>query len=215
MSSRRAKNVGGVDYRTAINILRNVTKDMVWDLTDHVRSVLAEALVAEALYMEDADTWLQRPRHPDFDVESPKTGRRVDAKAATLLNADLDGTGQVRTVEWDAGGRRLVAREATHLGLVILDPERTCLRFGVGSDSVLAGSGSVHGRVFLVPKPVVIQHARSIWSSRKARSSKGRFRYLRLDAVEPYEVAFAKRDGGGWMVKAADGTAVGASASST
>jgi hypothetical protein len=57
--------------------------------TDHVRSVLAEALVAEALYMEDADTWLQRPRHPDFDVESPKTGRRVDAQLDSVGNLGI------------------------------------------------------------------------------------------------------------------------------
>ncbi len=182
-----------------------------WNLTDHARGALAEALVAEALYMEDGDTRLHGPRHPSFDVESARTGRRVDAKAATLLDADLDGTGEVTAVEWDGGAPPLVAEEATHLGLVVLDLERTHLRLGAGSDSVLAGSASVHGRVFLVPKAVIIQHARPIWSKRKGQSSKGRFRYLRLDTVEMYEVAFTKRVGGGWTVKAVEGTVVGPS----
>lgn len=166
-----------------------------WDLTDHTRGALAEALVAEALYMEDADTWLHGPRHPGFDVESARTGRRVDAKAATLLDVDLDGTGEVTAVEWDGGASPLVAKEATHLGLVVLDPERTHLLLGAGSDSALSGSVSVHGRVFLVPEAVVTQHARPIWSKRNEQPSKGRFRYLRLDTVETYEVAFPKRVG--------------------
>jgi hypothetical protein len=87
-----------------------------WDLTDHTRGALAEALVAEALYLEDADTWLHSPRHPGFDVESVRTGRRVDAKAATLLDVDLDGTGEVTAVEWDGGASPLVAKEATISG---------------------------------------------------------------------------------------------------
>ena len=93
------------------------------------------------------------------------------------------------------GASPLVAKEATHLGLVVLDPERTHLLLGAGSDSALSGSVSVHGRVFLVPEAVVTQHARPIWSKRNEQPSKGRFRYLRLDTVETYEVAFPKRVG--------------------
>jgi hypothetical protein len=182
-----------------------------WNLTDHVRGVLAEALVAEALHIEGGDAKLQRPRYPSFDVESTRIGSRVDAKVATILDVDLDGTGAVTAVEWDGGAPPLIAEEATHLGLVVLDPDGTHLHLGAGSDSVLAGSVSVHGRVFLVPKVVVIQYARPIWATQKGQPSKGRFRYLRLDTVRKYEVEFTKRTGGGWTVKALEGTDAGPS----
>ena len=156
--------------------------------------------------MEDGYAEIQRPRYPGFEVESATSGRRVDAKAATLLDADLDGSGEVAAIEWDAGGPPLIAEEATHLGLVVLNLDGTHLLIGAGSDSVLAGSVSVHGRVFLVPKAVVIHHARPIWAKTKGQPSKGRFRYLRFDAVEGHEVAFTKRVGGGWTVKIITGT---------
>jgi hypothetical protein len=215
---RRRMEATGEKYNAARRALLRLLSRVVlasgdcWNVTEHIRSLFAEALVAEALYMEDAGTKIQRPRHPGFDVESVKTNRRVDAKTAALLDADLDGTGMVRVLEWDSGSRRLLAKEATHLGLVVLDEDRTHLLLGCGSDSVLAGSVSVHGRVFLVPKDVLTQHARPIWAKRKGRPSKGRFRYLRLHTVEEYELFFTKRDEGNWTVKTVEPTVIGPSA---
>lgn len=165
--------------------------DKYWNLKAHVRGALSEALVAEAIHQKFSDAVLHSPRHPEYDVESVSGDLRVDAKVASILEADLDGSGQVSAIEWDAGGRADVLHaSATHLGLVALDDELTSLELGAGATTILRGSVEAHGRVFLVPKDLARIESIPIWSVRNGRPSKGRFRYLRLRTVEPYEVEF-------------------------
>ncbi|MFB8762723.1 hypothetical protein [Nocardiopsis alba] len=160
-----------------------------WDLMAHVRGALSEALVAEAVYQRHSDAVLYAPRHPGYDVSSAEGELRVDAKAASLLDVDLTGTGEVAAVEWDAGSRDAVLHEsATHLGLAVLDDSLTTLKLYAGEDVVLRGEVAAQGRVFLVPGPVVRAEACPIWSTRHGRPSRGRFRYIRLETLEPYEV---------------------------
>ncbi|QNN81953.1 hypothetical protein H3H54_11845 [Brachybacterium sp. Z12] len=162
-----------------------------WDLTAHVRGAISEALVAEAVYQRHADAILHSPRHRGYDVSSVEGDVRVDAKVASILQVDLDGGGSVDAVEWDAGGRTEVLHEsATHLGLVVLDSSLTALRLFDGGDVVLRGDIVADGRVFLVPAEVAREESSPIWSMRKCRPSKGRFRYLRLGTVDQHEVEF-------------------------
>lgn len=162
-----------------------------WDLTAHVRGAISEALVAEAIYQRHSDAMLHTPRHRGYDVSSADGGLRVDAKVASILDVDLDGTGSVAAVEWDAGGRSDVLHEsATHIGLVVLDDSLTTLRLYDGSGVALRGEVVAHGRVFLVPGKVARAESSPTWSGRDGRPSKGRFRYLRLETVKPYEVEF-------------------------
>ncbi len=60
-----------------------------WDLTQHVRGALAEALVAEAVHLLDQDAVVHKPRHPGYDVESIARDMRVDAKVARLLSGEV------------------------------------------------------------------------------------------------------------------------------
>lgn len=165
--------------------------DEYWDLTAHVRGALAEALVAEAIYRRHADVVLHAPRHPGYDVSSEAGGLRVDAKVSVLVEADLDGNGTEPAAEWDAGTRPDVLPEsATHLGLVVLDDSLTALRLFEGGEAVLSGEVVAHGRVFLVPGDVARAEAQPVWSTRHGRPSAGRFRYLGLSVIEPFEVDF-------------------------
>jgi len=162
-----------------------------WDLTAHVRGALGEALVAEAIHQRYPDALLHIPRHPGYDVSTDEGGLRVDAKAASILDVDLDGSGLVAAVEWNAGGRReLLHEEATHLGLVVFDEALTLLKLYEGQGVVLRGDVAAHGRVFVVPKSDAVEMARPIWSTRYRRPSRGRFRYLRLEWIERYELKF-------------------------
>jgi|SRR5215471_5445860 len=164
-----------------------------WDLTSHVRGALAEALVAEAVFQLNSDTEIHGPRHPGYDVESPSADLRVDAKVASILTVPLDSGTLINAVEWDAGTKsKLVADSASHLGLAVIDEESTYLRLHEGAASPLEGSVAVGGRVFLVPKDVIIKEARPIWSVRDHRDSKGRFRYLPLRLAEQYEAEMHK-----------------------
>lgn len=162
-----------------------------WDLTAHVRGALSEALVAEAIYQRHADAVLHTPRHPGYDASSDEGDLRVDAKVASILCVDLDGSGDITAVEWDAGSRDgVLHNSATHLGLVVLDEASTTLKMFDDEDVVLRGEVVAQGRVFLVPGSVAGDQSRPIWSVRNGRPSKGRFRYLSLETIEPYEVEF-------------------------
>lgn len=172
---------------------------MYWDLTAHARGALAEALLAEALHRAHADTVLHAPRHPGFDVESDfdaasgRGARRVDAKVASILAVAIGDSGPEEAVEWDGGGRdQVIADDATHLGLVVLDEAVTAVRLYSGSQpgAVLQGTVAVEGRVFVVPGEVLKSKASAVWSPRHHRSSKGRFRYLPIAVAEQYEVEF-------------------------
>ncbi len=170
-----------------------MTDELHWDLTKHVRGALAEALVAEAVYQRHPDAVLHSPRHPGFAVESEAGGLRVDAKAASLAWADTDGMGRVESVEWDAGGKEvLVHEDATHLGLTVLTADKTALKLFTGRDDVLEGAVSVNGRVFIVPRGVVEEHARGLWSAKAGRPGRGRFRYIPLAELEGHEVVFSR-----------------------
>ncbi len=159
-----------------------------WDLTAHIRGAISEALVAKAVHQKYSDAVLHSPRHRGFDVSSEEGGLRVDAKVASILEVDLDGIGDVVAVEWDSGSRSdLLHQSATHLGLVVLDEAHTYMKLFDGANTVLQGEGAVHGRVFLVPSVVAREEAVPIWSKRNGRPSKGRFRYLRLEAIARYE----------------------------
>lgn len=176
------------------NLWHSKMSDEHWNLKAHVRGALSEALVAEAVHQRFSDAVLHSPRHPGYDVESVRGDLRVDAKVACILETDLDGSGQVSAIEWDAGGRADVLHpSATHLGLVALDDELTSLNLGDGTTTILRGDVAVHGRVFLVPRNLACEESIPIWSGRNARPSKGRFRYLRLRTVEPHEVDFRIR----------------------
>lgn len=162
-----------------------------WDLTDHVRGAISEALVAEAVNQRHSAAILHGPRHKGYDVSNGDGDMRVDAKAASILDVDLDGSGGVAAVEWDAGGRADVLHEsATHLGLVVLDSTLTALRLFDGIDVALRGEVVAHGRVFLVPAKVSREESSPIWSKRYDRPSKGRFRYLPLAIADQHEVEF-------------------------
>lgn len=162
--------------------------ELSWDLSAHVRGALSEALLAEFLYRRYADTILHPPRHPGYDVSSASGGLRVDAKVASILDVDLDGSGASSAVEWDGGSAANELHEsATHLGLVVLG-ETTSFRLFDGVDAILRGEVRVQGRVFLVPGETVRENARPLWSVQHGRASRGRFRYLRLDLLDPFEL---------------------------
>lgn len=178
-----------------------------WDLTAHVRRALCEALVAEAAYQRHSDAVLHAPRHPGCDVSSEEGDLRVDAKAARILDADLDGTGEVGAVEWDAGNRDAVLHEsATHRGLVVLNESLTTLKLYDDKDVTLRGEVAAQGRVFLVPGSVARTDSHPIWSTHNDRPSRGRFRYLRLETLEPYEVEWRHSGAGGAGGKPSPGT---------
>lgn len=161
-----------------------------WDLTAHVRGAISEALVAEAIYQRHTDTILHSPRHRGYDVSTVDGDMRVDAKVASIVNVELDGSGLVDAIEWDAGqGAEVLHDSASHLGLVVLD-SRSALKLFDGTGVVLQGDVVVDGRVFLVPADVAREKSSPIWNTRESRPSKGRFRYLRLGTVARYEVAF-------------------------
>ncbi|UZF54628.1 hypothetical protein LH935_18010 [Gordonia polyisoprenivorans] len=164
-----------------------------WDLTQHVRGALAEALVAEAVHLLDQDAVVHKPRHPGYDVESIARDMRVDAKVARLLDADTDGTGPRACVEWDAGRRGyLVAEGVTHLGFAVLRDDTSC-RLVTSEPGVLQGVTRVSGDVFLVPAHVVDESARPIWAKKYDRPSSGSYRYLRVRVIEQYRVEFRHR----------------------
>lgn len=162
-----------------------------WDLTAHVRGALGEALVAEAVHQRHSDAWLHTPRHPGYDVSSKTGDLRVDAKVASIVEANLDGSAMVMAVEWDAGkGSRVLHESATHLGLAVIDGDSTSFKLCDGVGKVLQGNVDVDGRVFLVPANIAHVESKPIWSSRDHRPSLGRFRYLPMDVIESYEVEF-------------------------
>lgn len=157
-----------------------------WVLDDHVRGAFAEALVAEAIYDSSRDAELMRPRHPGYDARSDALDMRTDAEAANLLSVDL-GDGVESCLEWDAGGRPILAEAATHPGLVVLATSNLRLRRHRADGFVLDGSVKVSGRVWLVPYEVAIT-ARPIWSSRNNAPSRGKYRYLPEEQVAEFEV---------------------------
>jgi hypothetical protein len=165
--------------------------ELHWDVTRHVRGVLAEVLVAEAIHQKDVDAVLHAPRHPGYDVESETLDLRVDAKVASFVDADTDGTGRVPSVEWDAGGRGVMVHEsATHLGLTVLASDAS-VKLISGTDDVLEGKISVSGRVFLVPRVVVEEHARALWSASAGSAGRGRYRYISAEVLREHEFAFS------------------------
>jgi hypothetical protein len=169
-----------------------MTELLAWYATDHVKAPLAEALVATALYRIDPDTEWCRPRNPHFDVDSKSLGIRPDAKVANIVFVQLDSGDSVEALEWRASTSGL-GSDATHLAPVKLD-EQSVVRLTDGAGPLtLEISGSVSGRVWLLPRDVA-DRAVPIWSPKNDRASAGEYRYLPTSVADAFEITDLQAD---------------------
>ncbi len=169
-----------------------------WWLTDHVRGLIAEVLVAEYCHRTTSapsDTHLMRPRFRGYDVESPDLQgkeRNVDAKVADFAFAPINGGEPTELIGWRAGDRH-IDESVTHIALVELD-EDTVLKC-VDGNRGLRFDGQLSGSLWLVPRKVAEQ-ALPLWSRRSGQPGKGAYKYLPKRDVEQYYVGAVGRDEG-------------------
>lgn len=174
------------------------TDEPAWWITDHVRGLIAEILVAEYCYRTTSapgETHLMRPRFRGYDVESPDLAgktRTVDAKVADLAPGSINGGQRTDLIGWRAGDRH-IDESVTHIGLVELD-EETVLRC-VDKNGRLSFDGQLSGLLWLVPRATAEQ-ALPLWSKRSDQPGKGAYRYLSRRDVEQYFVGAVGRDEG-------------------
>jgi hypothetical protein len=173
------------------------TEEPAWSVEEHVASVLAEAMVAEAIWRHTAEerqarVLVMRPRHRGFDVRFPDAddaglAHTIDAKVAEVADVAVSDRGPERSIGWNAGGREPLLHDQTcFLGLVLLERSELSLRSVDEESWRMRATGDVAARVWIVPRDVALT-ARPIWASREDAPGNGWYRYLPLAELSRFE----------------------------
>lgn len=157
-----------------------------WSFLDHIRGVACELLVAELVEQKYKDAILMPPRNRGYDVQTETGNMRIDAKVSKLVKQHIDESGKQAVYEWSSSKKK-ISDLATHIALVVLDEHKSEAKVTDDDKVLLRGELSLHGRVFIIPREVVLADAKRVWNQGRKEEGTGQYLHLPQHLVEKFE----------------------------